>query len=197
MMSVNLRKIEGNWDVGYALDKHIISSRYVGDNESGHPIFDTTRTPVGEAVYQLKYRQDWLQAPKLASAVVKYVVPLVGNIGLIVPMPASTHRVRQPVMEVASALAKIMDVKVFDNLLVKNAVPNANQSLKDMNTKAEKEAALSGRFSIQDGIAGEGKWNVLLLDDLFHSGASMEAACATLRTYAKIDKIFAVALTWR
>ena len=196
-MSVNLRKIEGNWDVGYALDKHIISSVYMGNNQSGHAVFDTKRTQVGEAVYQLKYKQDWLQVPRLASAVMKYVVPLVGDIGLIVPMPASTQRPRQPVTEVALALAKLIGVKVFSDLLVGKAVPNANQSLKNMHTKAEKEAALLGRFSIKDGIAGEGKWNALLLDDLFDSGASMEAACSSLRTYAKIDKIFAVALTWK
>ena len=106
MMAVNLRKIEGNWDAGYALDKHIVSSVYTGDNEAGYPTFDTTRTAIGEAVFQLKYRQDWSKAGGLASAVAKSVVPLLGNIVLIVPMPASTPRSRQPVTEVALELAK-------------------------------------------------------------------------------------------
>jgi hypoxanthine phosphoribosyltransferase len=39
--------------------------------------------------------------------------------------------------------------------------------------------------------------NALVLDDLFDSGASMEAACTVLRTYAKIDKIFIAAFTWK
>lgn len=41
------------------------------------------------------------------------------------------------------------------------------------------------------------KNDALVLDDLFDSGASMKAACSVLRTYAKIDKIFVAALTWK
>lgn len=196
-MAVNLRKIEGNWDFGYALDKHMLSSVFTGNNEAGHPTFDNTRTQAGEAVYQLKYRQDWSKAPLLANAVVRHVVPLLGKIGLVVPMPASTARQRQPVTEVAQEVAKKLEVPAFDNLLIKNAVPNANVSLKNMNNKAEKEAALAGRFGINDEITNDGRWNVLVIDDLFDSGASMEAACSALRTYAKINKIFVAALTWK
>lgn len=196
-MAVNLRKLEGNWDIGYALDKHSLSSVYTGHNEYGHPTFDTKRTDVGEAVYQLKYRQDWSQAVRLARAVQKYVVPLIGRVGLIVPTPASTPRNRQPVTEVASELAKLLEVNVFNNLLVKNSIPTANQSLKNMRFKEEKVAALEGRFLIQDEIDGNGKWNAILLDDLFDTGASMEMACTALRTYAKINYIYAVALTWK
>lgn len=197
MMTVNLRKIEGNWDLGYALDKHIISSVYTGDNQAGYPTFDTTRTPVGEAVFQLKYRFDWSQAAGLAAVVAGAVVPLLGKVGLIVPMPASTPRSRQPVMEVALELAKLLGVKVFSDLLVKNAIPTANQSLKNMKSKEEKEAALVGRFSIKDEIINDGRWNVILLDDLFDTGASMEAASSALRAYAKVKNIYAVALTWK
>ena len=196
-MTVNLRKIEGNWDLGYALDKHMLSSTFTGNNEAGYPTFDNKRTQAGEAVYQLKYRQDWTQAPRLAKAVVTHLVPLFGNIGLVVPMPASTARTRQPVTEVAQETAKLLSINAFTELLVKNSVPNSSQSLKNMSSKAEKEAALLGRFRIDDTIKGDGKWTVLIIDDLFDSGASMEAACSALRSYAKIDKIFVAALTWK
>jgi predicted amidophosphoribosyltransferase len=127
----------------------------------------------------------------------KYIVPLIGQIGLIVPMPASTPRNRQPVTEVSLELAKLLNVNVFQNLLVKNATTTANQSLKDIKGKDEKIAALAGRFGIQDEISGDGKWNAVLLDDLFDTGASMEAACSALRSYAKIGQIYAIALTWK
>lgn len=197
-MVVNLRKIEGNWDLGYALDKHMLSSTFTGYNEFGHPTFDNKRTEVGEAVYQLKYRQDWTQAPRLAKAVVTHIVPLLGDpIGLVVPMPASTVRVRQPVSEVAQEVANLLGVNNFTSLLVKNDVATANQSLKNLGSKEEKVAALAGRFRSDDVIDAQGKWNVLLIDDLFDSGASMEAACLSLRGYAKINKIFVAALTWK
>ncbi len=196
-MEVNLRRLSGIWDDGYALDKHMKSSTFVGyDPSNGHPRFDNIRTAAGEAVYQLKYQQNWGEAKKLAEAVFEEIVPKLPKIGLIIPMPASTSRQRQPVDEVASELALLMEVNSFDNIIVK-AASTSGVALKNLSTKAEKEAELEGRFSINDPISQQGKWNVLLLDDLFDTGASMEAAAKALRTYPKIDKIYIAALTWK
>jgi predicted amidophosphoribosyltransferase len=57
--------------------------------------------------------------------------------------------------------------------------------------------AIGNGFSVNDEITNVGKWNVLLVDDLFHTGASMEAACNALRAYPKVGKIYVAALTWR
>ncbi|WP_456024069.1 hypothetical protein [Pseudomonas protegens] len=46
-------------------------------------------------------------------------------------------------------------------------------------------------------ITTDGCWNVLVVDDLFDSGASMDAACAVLRKYLKVGKIYVAALTWK
>ena len=53
-MKTVIRQITGSWDLGYVLDKHVLSSVYLGDNAYGHPQFDTTRSEVGEALYKLK-----------------------------------------------------------------------------------------------------------------------------------------------
>ena len=37
-------RIFGNWKEGFAFDLHTISSVYLGDNEYGHPVFDTKRS---------------------------------------------------------------------------------------------------------------------------------------------------------
>lgn len=196
-MNVNLKAICGNWDEGYVLDKHTLSSKYIGDNEHGHPQFETKRSEVGEALYQLKYRGDKAQAMPLATQVAKSIVPKLGKVGLIVPMPASNARAWQPVNEVAKELSKLIDAPVFDNIIVKAAADAEAKQLKDMAAKEEKEAALKGKFTVNDGIKNGGKWNALLLDDLFDTGASMEAVTAALRTYQKIGKIFVAALTWK
>lgn len=65
-MKVNIKPITGNWDLGYAMDKHLIKSTYLGDNEYGKPMFQNDRTEVGEAVYQLKYQNDMDQVDALA-----------------------------------------------------------------------------------------------------------------------------------
>lgn len=65
-MEVRLKEIRGNWDQGYVLDKHSLGSVHVGYWESGRDRFETKRTEVGEALYQLKYRQDWNMVQPLA-----------------------------------------------------------------------------------------------------------------------------------
>ena len=196
-MDVRVREIKGSWDLGYALHKHTLSSVYIGDDEWGHPRFETIRSEPGEALFQLKYRGDWRQVELLAAQVQISLLPLFDEIGLIIPIPASTFRVRQPVNELAIALGRRTRIPVFDQILVKAPSPPGSTPLKNLDDRAEKDAALAGRFSINRCIANEGHWNALLLDDLFDTGATMDAACQTLRSYRKIRRIYAVAITWK
>tara|TARA_R110000824_G_scaffold158879_1_gene332936 strand:- start:196 stop:786 length:591 start_codon:yes stop_codon:yes gene_type:complete len=196
-MDVNLRKITGNWDDGVVLDKHTIRSVLIGHDEYGHPKFDTTRTQIGEALYQLKYGGDWAQVGPLAQELANSAFPLFPNIGLIVPVPPSKQRLRQPVYEIAAELARLKKLSSFEQLVLRAPAAAGAPQLKNLNSKEEKVAALAGRLSISDTINGQGKWNALVVDDLYDTGASIEAVCATLKTYPKIDKIYVAALTWR
>jgi predicted amidophosphoribosyltransferase len=196
-MNVVIRQLDGSWDAGFALHKHTLSSVYTGDNENGRPTFDTVRSEPGEALFQLKYRNDWTQVAPLAAEVQRCLLPRFGRIGLIIPMPASTIRTRQPVTEIANELGRLTNIPVFDNIVVKTAAPQGTPQLKNLQTREQKDAALEGRFSINPGIATEGRWNALLLDDLFDTGATMDAVCRTLRTYNKIDRVYAASITWK
>lgn len=194
-MQANVRKIVGNWDLGYAVDKHMQHSVYLGDDEQGHARFDNTRTEIGQALYELKYNgHDFSKVQPIADALNQHIVPLLPHFGLIVPMPASNVRARQPVTEIAEALGLLCGRPVFSNILSKSA---NGQQLKDLHTKEQKQAALEGSFKLSPGITADGRWNALIVDDLYHTGASLEAACATLRGYPKIDQIFVAAVTWR
>ena len=193
-MEVNIKKIEGNWTLGYSLDKHTIRSTPIGYNEYGHMQFDTERPEAGEALFQLKYRGDFSQIEPLAAQLSESIYPLFDRVGLIVPMPASNFRNRQPVTELALELGRLVGKPVFDELLTKTA---NGQQLKDLTNKADKQAALVNSFTLHEGISNEGRWNALLVDDLFHTGASLEAACTALRTYRKIDRVYVAAITWR
>lgn len=196
-MQVEVRKLEGSWDLGYALHKHTLSSIYIGDDEYGHARFDNTRSEPGEALYQLKYRSDWNQITPLAAQIQASLLPLFGPVGLIIPMPASTSRTRQPVDELARELGRLTGIPVFDNIVVRSPFASGAPSLKDLHGREEKDAALEGRFSINPCIVNAGHWNGLVLDDLFDTGASMDAVCKALRTYSKINHIYAAAITWK
>lgn len=194
-MRVRLRAIEGEWDDGYALAKHTLSSVYLGDDEFGHARFDTTRSDPGEALYLLKYGSDWTRARPLAFAIAQHIVPQFDRVDIIVPMPASTARKRQPVTEIATQLGRLI-MKPVETALLIASVPAGSPKLKDLRTREAKDAALEGRLSVADVLAGEERRNVLLIDDLFDSGATMDAAARALRGYAKIGSVYAAAVTW-
>tara|TARA_B100000749_G_scaffold257078_1_gene226169 strand:+ start:231 stop:821 length:591 start_codon:yes stop_codon:yes gene_type:complete len=196
-VQVQLRQLKGSWTLGYALHKHTLSSVYVGDDPYGHPQFDTTRSEPGDALFKLKYRGDWGQAPLIAEQFRVSLLPLFPAIGLIVPVPASTMRQRQPVEEIATELGKAANIPVFKTIVVKAAAPEGAAQLKNLNTREEKDAALAGRFSIHPAITNQGKWNALVVDDLFDTGASMDAVCKILKTYDKISNVYAAAVTWK
>lgn len=194
-MKVTIKEIHGPWDQGWALDKHMLHSTYLGEDEYGHSRFDNVRTEVGEATYKLKYKHDWNQVKLLARSLADNIYPKLKNVGFIVPMPASTARDRQPVTEVAEALGVMVGIPVFKDTLRKANI--GGKALKDLHSKDEKIEAIGDGFSINDEINEDGTWNVLIVDDLFHTGASMEAACKVLRAYTKVRKIYVAALTWR
>jgi predicted amidophosphoribosyltransferase len=123
-----------------------------------------------------------------------HILPLLEEPRLIIPMPASNARMHQPVTLVADELGKISGLPVFHQILRK--APNG-VSLKNLNTKDEKMEALKGTMTVHNEITNDGRWNAIIVDDLFHSGASMETATTTLRTYNKINRVFVVAMTWR
>ncbi|MGK3494654.1 ComF family protein [Citrobacter youngae] len=194
-MNVNLKKIEGNWALGYALDKHTLSSRIAGYYDSGRPKWDNTRSEAGEAMFLLKYRDDYSQIESIAQAILNEIItPHFPEIGFVVPMPASKQREVQPVTKLAERVAELLGVVCIKNSLLKAAT---GASLKDLTTKEEKEIAISGAFSVVDRITNEGPWNVLLIDDLFDTGATMEAACDALGGYNKVKGIYVATISWK
>jgi len=103
---------------------------------------------VGEALFQLKYRQDWKQIQLLAAEMAANLYPRYKNVEILIPMPASNVRARQPVAELTEAFGKIVKIPVFEDLLRKKR----NGKLKNLTSKAEKVAALADSFSVNDQI---------------------------------------------
>ncbi len=50
-------------------------------------------------------------------------------------------------------------------------------------------------FYINDAIPNDGKWDVLIIDDLYSSGSSLSAATQTMKTYSKIKNIYVAAFS--
>ncbi|QTA91757.1 ComF family protein [Desulfonema magnum] len=191
-MKTKIMKIAGNWDIGYVLDWHVKHSEFLGYNEFGKPEFDTTRTEIGEAIFRLKYRQDQTRIEPLAETMVENLRSAFQTASFVVPMPPSKNRASQPTVELARRVSKKMNLPFFENILLKKGT---TPQMKDILTIEDRVKALMGCFCINDAITNCGLWDVLVIDDLYSSGASLSAATRVLRTYNKVRKIFVAAFS--
>ena len=190
-MDVNVKQINGIWELGYSLDKHTLSSTPIGENHYGHMQFDTIRPEAGEALYQLKYKNDFSQVSAIAQQLNISCEHLFPPVSLILPMPASTVRSRQPVTEIARELARLKGIPCYENLLIKTGT---TAPMKDLGTREEKVSALIGAFTVQD-VLESGQYDILIVDDLFDTGSSLEAATTILKEYNKIRNVFVMTVT--
>jgi len=110
MIKISPKSIKGQWDIGYALDFHTVKSDYIGDDEYGHPQFATSRTAIGELLYQLKYGKDKSVMEAIVSTAAGFVRCKSWPVDLVVPVPPSRYRRYQPVMAIAGQLAKALNI---------------------------------------------------------------------------------------
>ena len=185
-------QIKGDWDLGYVLDWHVESSEFLGHNQFGRAEFDTKRTEIGEAIFQLKYRHDLTKIEPLAETMVLNLKSAFQTASFIIPMPPSKSRETQQAVELARKVAEKLGIPLFENILLKKGT---TPQMKDIGTKEERVNALIGCFCINDGIENSGSWDVLVIDDLYSSGASLSAATQVLRNYQKVSKIFVAAFS--
>ena len=121
-------KIKGNWKKGFAYDVHTLDSVYMGPDEYGHDRWNTTRSEMGELVYQLKYRGDTSATEKIVDLLGKFKG--LNEMGAIIPVPSTnTGRRVQPVLEIAKELGSRVKVDVLEDVLQKS---NGGQELKNI-----------------------------------------------------------------
>lgn len=185
-------KIDGEWNLGYVLDWHTKSSEFLGHDQFGHPQYNTVRSEVGEAIFQLKYRSDLTKVDPLAETFVKNLQTFFQSASFIVPMPPSKHRIDQPLIRLARKISEKLNIPVFENVLLKNGVTS---QMKNIENREKRIEALMKCFCINDTITNNGCWDVLIIDDLYDSGSSLTAATRALRTYSKVNNIYVGAFT--
>ena len=188
MLKINPIEIKGNWHYGVALDAHTISSEYLGTDAFGHDLFDTQRSPLGELLYRLKYGNDKSGIDEIVETVINST--RWENIDVILPVPPSNlNRRFQPVFEIATELGKRLKRKVCFTAIKKI---KETPELKNVEDLAKRPEILADAFEV-DGTEVEGKV-VLLLDDLYRSGATLNAITRILNK-AGVKQVNVLALT--
>ena len=183
--------LRGPWASGFALHVHSLSSTYLGDDEYGHAQFSTVRSPIGELLYQLKYRQDKKALGELAEAAAGFCKQTWKlKVDAIVPVPPSQARRLQPVLAVANALAKLLQVAVCAECLKK---VKRTPQLKDLTDYDDRAEALRDAFEI-DSKRTKGK-RLLLFDDLHGSGATVRTIAEALMKDGGAKSVHLLTLT--
>lgn len=190
MATIHPIRIPGRWREGYALDFHTTGSVYIGDDEYGHPQFDTKRTEIGDLLYRLKYRSDRTAIPEIVETAAAFVRGWQPDLSLLIAVPPSKQRAVQPLLLVAEPLAGELGLGFrADRVRKRRDVPE----LKDVYDFHKRVELLTGAYEVGDGVF-TGK-RLLLFDDLYRSGATLNAVTSLLYDEGKASEVFALTIT--
>ena len=170
----HVKSLSGPWQIGFSLDWH---SKFVGAQK--------IRTELGDLLYRFKYGGEQNVVDRLAARLADFVHAHAEiRADLIIPIPSTKkNRSYDPVLLLARALGKKIDIPVSETVLVKM---RATRVQKEMTNLAQKQANVLGAFGITDANAVRGA-RVLLLDDFFDSGMTLAEATHILRAAGAAD----------
>ncbi len=86
-----------------------------------------------------------------------------------------------------------MNIPCYEGLLVKTTT---TPPMKNIANREDKVLTLMNAFIINDQL-DEGFYDVIVVDDLYDTGSSLEAATNVLRKYRKVRKIYVLTVTRR
>jgi competence protein ComFC len=187
----NIQELSGNWDKGWALDLHTLHSIKLADGK-----FDTTYTFLGNALNKLKYWKDRSFIPAIIDAATEFInseeyKEYFTSIDVIIPGPPSdTSRSFQPVYELAKLLSSRIGKPIDTEYLIKL---KSTSQLKGIEDPDKRKEILKNAFDLQNNNY-ENK-NILLFDDLFRSGSTLEEITNVLKHKGKVNKIFILTIT--
>lgn len=178
-------RIYGSWDDGIVLDNHMQKSVFIGYDENKKELFENTRTELGELLYQFKYQQD-IKYLKEIMNLIKDILEkwnLREKVDLIIPVPPSNkERIYQPVFEISKEIANYLEKEYKEDLLEK---------ISSFQVKNGHDI----RGTIKHTKKLQEPHNILVIDDLFSTGATLNEVCKTLREDKNVKKIYCLVLT--
>jgi predicted amidophosphoribosyltransferase len=191
MVRIKAQRLPGPWRQGFSLDLHTTSSAFVGYDEFGHEKFDTKYTDLGERLNRLKYKNDDSVLDSIVATAVGFVRKRRWDVQFLVPAPPSKSRNRQPVIMIANAMAASLSIPCVVALRKHGSAPE----LKNVVDYTQRIKLLEGALKLSAASTKLKHSRVLLLDDLWRSGATLNAAAGLLKDKAGVADVFALTIT--
>jgi competence protein ComFC len=214
LMIINPQRLPGPWKAGFALDLHTLSSvpkewttKKVTEIVliAGKPVtieneiqdkvtkWDTTYSAIGLEMNHLKYWGEIHRAEAIGTTAADFLKQQQPswNINLIIPIPPSdTTREFQPVYEIVNRVGSLCTLPIDFHSLKKL---KSTSELKRIDEPIKRKELLNGAFSIQNSsLTGK---NILLFDDLYRSGETLNAVCDIITNQGKANNVYVLTIT--
>lgn len=182
---INPVRIYGTWDEGIVLDNHMLKSVFLGYDEKGKEIFENTRTELGELIYKFKYQHKKNSLEKIITLIRDILDKwnIKEKIDIIIPVPPSNKKRKyQPVFEIANAIAEYLEKENRTDII-----------FKENDIQAKDGNNINGtikQYKKLDKIC-----NVLVIDDLYSTGQTLNEVCKVRREDINIKNIYCLVMT--
>lgn len=181
--------LSGSWDEGFALDVHTTSSIFTGEDVYGNPTFDKQYSDMGLLLYSFKYKYEHDKLFDIIALAKPFIAEwkALTEVDYVLPVPPTKARVFQPAAEVAREIATIIGAGYSDDILIKKSLTQA-KALTDTD-----KLKIEGTIEKKRDATRE--HDMLLIDDIYKTGTTLNECVKVLRKDQKIKRIYVLTLT--
>jgi len=138
-------------------------------------------------------------AETVADFIRAEILPMEGQVGFLLPVPPTQFRFFQPLKHLSRKVSKLCAIPFRGNAIVRT---RELKPLKYIDDSEKRREMLEGAFDLYcgflDTLRGRNPFrgkNVILLDDLYRSGSTLNEICRVIRAKGEPSKIIALAVT--
>ncbi|MBM6875040.1 ComF family protein [Fusobacterium mortiferum] len=189
-MKINPMIIEGNWKEGYTLDYFMTESDYKGEDIFGYPIFDVKYSEIGKAMNELKYHKEYDKAAEIAKVVAKFIREewkIEDKIDGIIATPPTYQREIQPLFQIVKHLGEFLKKPISLDFFRKLNSEELKRLPQEKKIELFKNSIIKERKLTKRG-------SVLVIDDIFSTGATLRNLCELLKDDIYVDDIYVLTI---